>query len=109
MSTYTVANLGDILVVTLTVTNSSPVVLAYPTTYLSMRQSVPTAVTITLPPNPGAGYALTIKDALGVSFAHNFTVNTSDGSLIDGATTFVLNQDFQSNLFVFDGIGWGVN
>lgn len=109
MAIYTVANLGDVLFVSQVVTGTANVVLTEPTTFVAMRQSVATSVTITLPPNVPTGYPVLVKDSLGVCSSHNFTVNTSDSSLIDGHSTFVMIQNFQSQIFIFDGIGWGVN
>lgn len=92
-----------------TVLGSSNINVSAIATYVAMRQAAPASVTITLPVNPSVGRSVTIKDSLGVCFAHNFTVNTSDGTLIDLLTTFVFNNAFQAQLFVFDGTGWGVS
>lgn len=90
------------------VTTSTNVTVGAAATYVAMRQAVPTAVQITLPANPATGRSVTIKDSLGVCFTHTFTVNTSDGTLIDLLSMYLLNNAFQVATFVFDGTGWGV-
>lgn len=92
-----------------TVPGSGNFVISPTSTYVAMRQAAPAAVTITLPPNPPSGRSVTVKDSLGVCSTHNFTINTIDGTLIDGVATFLFRANYQSFNFVFDGIGWGVN
>lgn len=92
-----------------TVISSSNVTVSAIATYVAMRQAAAAAVTISLPSNPPAGRSVTVKDSLGVCSTHNFTINTTDGTLIDGVATFLFRANYQSFNFVFDGIGWNVN
>lgn len=91
------------------VTSTTNVTVATSASYVAMRQSVATAVQIILPVMPPAGRAVTIKDSLGVCFSQNFTILTVDGTLIDRLPTYLFNNAFQAQTFVFDGVGWGVN
>lgn len=91
------------------VTSSSNVTVSAIATYVAMRQAAAASVTITLPVNPSVGRIVSIKDSLGVCFANNFTINTTDGTLIDLLPTYVFVNAFQAQTFVFDGTGWGVS
>lgn len=92
-----------------TVLGSGNVTVSAVATYVAMRQAAPAAVTISLPANPPPGRTVAIKDSLGVCFANNFTINTTDGTLIDLLATYVFVNAFQAQTFVFDGTGWGVS
>jgi hypothetical protein len=50
------------------------------------------------------GEVITIKDKTGTAAANNITVTTLSGTLnINGAATFVMNTNYQSASFVWDG------
>ena len=68
------------------------------------------AITITLPAKAqSAGRVLVFKDALGNAASNNITIDGDGSDQIDGAATFVLNQNKQSLTIVCDGInGWMV-
>lgn len=91
------------------VTSTSNVLITPLATYVAMRQTMPTVVQITLPPTPPNGRAVRIKDSLGVCGTTPFIVVTSDGTQIDNRTSFTFNASFQAQMFVFDGVEWGVN
>mgnify|MGYP001469683354 CR=1 FL=1 len=66
------------------------------------------AITITLPAKAqNVGRVLVFKDILGNAGANNITIDGDGSDQIDGAATFVLNQNRQSLTIVCDGInGW---
>lgn len=101
---------GAALTVT-AVVSTGTVTMTSPLNFVSMRQSVATSVPIVLPASPVTGYVSYVKDTLGVlgsGAGITFTVQTSDATLIDGHSTFVMTMPFQEQQFVFDGTGWMV-
>lgn len=61
-------------------------------------------ITIQLPDSPETGRVIIIKDATGNASNHNITVTTVSGVvLIDGATTLVMNSDYESIQFLYTG------
>lgn len=65
------------------------------------------SVSITLPKIERVlrGDYITIKDN-GNAATNNITVNTSDGALIDGQSSLVINQNYASVTLIFDGQNW---
>lgn len=60
--------------------------------------------TVQLPNAPATGRAFVIKDYTGNATANNVTVTTVGGAvLIDGATTYVLNTNYEAVQVIFDG------
>lgn len=52
---------------------------------------------------------VTVKDLNGgATLTNTITVTTTDGSLIDGAASFVINIGFASFTFMWNGTGWSV-
>lgn len=102
--TFPIAPINGVLVIA----GPGNVALPVGAQFVPVRQAVPQAINITLPPRVVAGSFVIIKDSLGVCFAHNFTINTSDGTLIDLLPTYVFVNAFQGQQFTFDGTGWGV-
>jgi hypothetical protein len=67
------------------------------------------AVTIRLPNAPTANRVFVIKDRLGVSATNNITVTTVGGAvLIDGATSYALNNNYQSIELIFNGSSYEI-
>lgn len=66
------------------------------------------AATETLPPNPIVGLTFLVKDCNGTAVTHTITVQPSAGT-IDGAATFVMNTNFQSAAFTYNGTQWSAN
>ncbi|GIU69057.1 MAG: hypothetical protein KatS3mg002_0293 [Candidatus Woesearchaeota archaeon] len=66
-------------------------------------------VTITLPKKEQVlrGDYIIVKDN-GNAATNNITVNTSDGTLIDGQSSLVINQNYASVTLIFDGQNWFV-
>lgn len=67
------------------------------------------ALTIDLPNAPTTGRVYIVKDATGSAGTHNITVTTVGGVvLIDGAATFVMNTNYESANFLFNGTSWEI-
>jgi hypothetical protein len=65
------------------------------------------AITIDLPNAPATGRVYTIKDVSGLASTNNITVTTVGGSVnIDGATSFVMNTNYQSINVLFNGTAY---
>ena len=61
-------------------------------------------IQVNLPNAPTTGRTITIKDSVGLSATSNITLTTVGGAVtIDGATTFVMNTNFESVSVIFDG------
>lgn len=86
---------------------------SYPYTALStdyvILASSSSAHTIKLPNAPTTGCVYIIKDVTGNAATDNITVTTVGGVVdIDGATTYVMNNNYQANGFVFNGTQWNI-
>lgn len=67
------------------------------------------AITVQLPNAPSTGRFFYVKDVAGNAATFNITVTTVGGAVnIDGATTFVMNTDYESGSFVFNGTSYSV-
>lgn len=67
------------------------------------------ALTIDLPNAPSTGTIYSVKDAGGDAATNNITVTTAGGVVtIDGATTFVINTNYQAIKVVFNGTSYEV-
>lgn len=67
------------------------------------------AVTIDMPNTTTTGRVIIVKDRLGSAATHNITVTTPGGVVtIDGSTTFVMNTNFESSEFLFNGTSYEV-
>lgn len=64
-------------------------------------------ITINLPALPLSGKGYTIADITGHAAANNITIN-GNGFLINGASTFVLNTNYQKLSVVFNGLNWTI-
>lgn len=68
------------------------------------------AITIQLPNAPDTGRQFVVKDHVGSAATNAITVTTAGGIVtIDGATTFTMNSNYQSNMFLFNGTSYEVN
>lgn len=76
-------------------------------TYIGITDTTATR-TVTLPATPSSGVMMFVKDESGAAGTNNITVNTSDGSLIDGSSTAIINQNYGSLSFIFRNGNWWV-
>jgi hypothetical protein len=66
-------------------------------------------VTVQLPNAPATGRIFAVKDVIGNAAVNNITVTTVGGVVnIDGATTFVMNTNYQAASFIFNGTSYEV-
>ena len=105
---------------TLTITSSPQYTVtsvnnaASPYTVLSTDQYIKVdtsggAVTIRLPNTTTTGRFVIVKDSTGTAAASNITVTTVGGAVnIDGATTFVMNTNYESGNFLWDGTAYEI-
>lgn len=87
---------------------SSPYTVLTTDYYLGANSTAGT-ITIRLPNGPATGSVWVVKDKAGTSVTNNITVTTVGGAVtIDGATTFVMNTNFQAAQFIFNGTSYEV-
>lgn len=66
-------------------------------------------ITIRLPDAPATGRVFVVKDKAGLSATSNITVTTVSGAdLIDGFTTFTLNNNYQAASFIWNGSAYEI-
>lgn len=95
--------------VNLTTVNGTTPYTVLDTDYYLRVKTTEDTYTIQLPNLPTTGRVVVVKDADGLASVANITVTTVSGSVnIDGATTFVMNTNWQSAQFVFNGAEWEV-
>ena len=88
---------------TLIATAASPYT-ALATDYYIAVDSTAGPVTIYLPSALTLQRMFLIKDKFGQAFTNNITITTLGGvTLIDGATTYVLDTEYEAVLLTFDG------
>ena len=90
-----------------TVVSTSTDYTTLSTDYLILVDSTSGAITIHLLSTPNAGKIQQIKDATGNAATHSITVN-GNGKLIDGASSVVLNQNYENLSIIYNGSGWSV-
>lgn len=62
--------------------------------------------TVNLPARPVLGRTATVIDGKGTALTFNITVATSDGTVIDGSSTYVISKNYDSKKFMFNGSSW---
>ena len=82
-------------------TNYNPL----PTDTVISVGTISSGITITLQASPSTGKFLYIKDAKGLAATYNITVQ-GNGNNIDGASSYVMSNNFESILLIFDGTEW---
>ncbi|MFM6944557.1 MAG: hypothetical protein ACKOXV_04660 [Bacteroidota bacterium] len=76
-------------------------------TYVGVQCTIP--ITITLPPNTEAGNWIIIKLEMPAPIGNKkVTVKTSDGSLIDGVASKVLQQPYECLQLVYRAAAWHI-
>lgn len=79
------------------------------TDYFLGCQSSTGVITILLPNAPAAGRSFVIKDSNGSASTNNITVTTVGGAvLIDGATSYSMNINYEAISVLFDGTSYEV-
>ncbi len=63
------------------------------------------SATETLPPSPVAGQPFVVKDCNGASHSNNITIIPSSGT-IDGASSYVMNVNYESVTIMYSGTQW---
>lgn len=76
------------------------------TDYIVLANSTSGAFTVTLPAAT-SGRKIIIKDSGGSAQTNNITLSPASGS-IDGASSFIINNNYQSVDLVSDGTNWFV-
>jgi len=66
------------------------------------------AIQANLPPSPTTGLTFLLKDCTGHAGSNNITVTPTSAN-IDGASTFVMNVNYQSIAVTYTGTQWSVN
>jgi hypothetical protein len=74
--------------------------------YIGVNSNGP--VTITLPSDPGGCFKIIVKAEMGPPIGNRkITITTTDGSLIDGSPTYVMEVPWQSVYLIYTGsTGW---
>jgi len=99
---------GATSTITYTSTSSTPYVVLTTDEYVAVDSSGG-AKTVQLPNGPTTGRTFTIKDKTGSAATNNITVTTVGGSVnLDGATTFVMNANYESVGVVFNGTAYEI-
>jgi hypothetical protein len=94
-------------IITRTAVSSSPYVVLSTDYFLSVNTA--TAITVQLPNAPTTGRTFAIKDSTGNSTVNNITVTTVGGTvLIDGATNYLINNNYSSIQTIFNGTSYEV-
>lgn len=74
---------------------------------IMVNKTVGAPTVVTLPASPTEGCEIIIKDAKGDAFTNNITISAAAGN-IDGLTSFILTQNYQSFTFIYNGTEWNV-
>jgi hypothetical protein len=105
---------GDTLVIAYAPTYTSVNAAASPYTVTSTDNYISVdvtggAVTLLLPNDPGASRTFTVKDRGGMAATNTITVTTVGGVvLLDGATSFVMNTDYEAINILFNGTSYEI-
>ena len=75
--------------------------------YIDIDKTVGSATAVVLPPSPGKGATLIIKDGKGDAGTNQITIN-GNGNNIDGQATYVMAFNYQSITLIYSGTSWGV-
>ncbi len=93
---------------TVTVVTTTPYVVLAADEFLAVDTSA-LSIQINLPNAPATGRVIAIKDYTGTAATRNITVTTVGGVVnIDGATSFVVNTNFESIEVIFNGTSYSI-
>ncbi len=90
-----------------TVTVAGPITGLSTDNVIMVNKVVGAPTALTLPASPTSGCEIIVKDAKGDAFTNNITVSSAAGT-IDGLTSFILTQNYQSFTFIYNGTEWNV-
>lgn len=91
-----------------TAVSTTPYVVLTTDDYISVDSSGGVR-TVQLPNAAPLGKVYIVKDRTGSAVANNITVTTVGGAVnIDGATTFVMNSNYESAQFIGNGTTWEI-
>lgn len=106
--TFTVTINGNILTYTGIVFADSPYSAALTDYYIS-ADVTGGAITVRLPNAPTTGTIFAIKDKVGLAGTSNITITTVGGVVnLDGATSFVMNTNYESASVIFNGVSYEI-
>lgn len=74
---------------------------------LVLKKTVGATTAVTLPANPSRGDHRVVKDGNGDAATYNITVSPAAGT-IDGASTYVIAENYGAAIFEYNGTEWGV-
>lgn len=72
---------------------------------IAVNKTVGQATQVTLPTSPQSGYFCWVKDAKGDAGTNNITIVPAAG-LIDGNANYVINRNYGSACFQYNGTNW---
>lgn len=75
--------------------------------YYVILVNTSTAKTVNLPATPANGDVYNVKDLTGQATTGNITVS-GNGKNIDGAASYVMNTNYSSSVFMYNGTTWSV-
>lgn len=89
------------------ITASGNVTVATTDYEVSINKTANETTVVTLPASPTLGDTYVIKDSNGRSSTYAVTVS-GNGLNIDGFSTHLMNVNFMSRTFTYDGVQWGI-
>lgn len=88
--------------------STTPFTITVAMDYISV-DSTSLAITLKLPNSSSTGQVYYIKDRVGNCATHNITVTTVGGAVnIDGATSYVMNTNYESIGLIFNGTSYEI-
>jgi hypothetical protein len=89
------------------VTASGAVTAATTDDLIALNKTIGAATAVNLPSSPTTGQTICVKDDKADAATNNITLTPAAGN-IDGAGSYVMNQNKQMNCVVYDGTQWEV-
>ena len=103
------AHTVPVMTVTSVASGASPYTVLAADQYISCNVSAG-ILSIMLPDTTTTGRVIIVKDSTGDAATNNLTVTTVTGAVtIDGATSFVMNTDYESANFIWNGTSYEVH
>ena len=101
------ANTQSQVVAYTAVTNAQTPYTVLSTDYYIGANVTSGVITLRLPNAPTTGRIFVVKDSVGLSATSNITITTVGGAVnIDGATSYVMNTNYQALQLIFNGISY---